>query len=82
MLIWHPPCTNFVMPKALIDDAICRPTADVHLTTSISDSNLSVLLTRALTILTLSIVHDVVGWPEQSSVAIIVLPLWNLSIHW
>jgi hypothetical protein len=37
--------------------------------------------TRTLTQSTLS-VHEVVGWPKQSSSAMLVLPLWNLSTHW
>jgi len=36
-LLWHPPCTNFVIPKILVIDGICRSTADVQLVSCISD---------------------------------------------
>lgn len=51
-LLWHPPGTNFVIPEVLMDNAICRFTADAQLVGHISDSNSAVLLNRALTHLT------------------------------
>jgi hypothetical protein len=64
-----------LIPKVLVDDGICRSTADVQFVGYISDSNLSVSWTKALTRSTLSTVHEVVGWPEQSSSMMLVLPL-------
>jgi hypothetical protein len=40
LLLLHPPCTNFVIPKVLVDDGICISTADVQLSYP-SDNNLS-----------------------------------------
>jgi len=47
-LLWHPPFTNVVRPKALVDDGICRSTADDQLISYISDSNPTVLLKQSL----------------------------------
>jgi len=47
-LLWHLPSTNFVIPKALMDDRVCRSTADVQLVSCISDSNLFVFLNQSI----------------------------------
>jgi len=48
-------------------------------------SNLSVTvigcIEPVLTCSALSAISEVVGWPEWSSLMMLVLPLWNLSIH-
>jgi len=48
MLLWHPPCTNSVILKVLVDDGICGSTPDVQLVRCISDSNPSVLLNQGI----------------------------------
>jgi len=78
-LLWHPPCTTFMMPKVLVDDGIYRCTTNVQLIGCISDSNISLEPEHEL--LTLSTGHKVVGWPEWSSSVMFVLPFWNLSTH-
>jgi hypothetical protein len=47
-LLWYPSCTNFVIPEVLVDDGICRSTADVILVGYISDSNLSILSNQSI----------------------------------
>jgi len=82
MLLWHPPCTKFVIPKVLMDEGICRSTADVQLVGYISDNNLSVHLTQSINS-DYDVYHSWCGWTSgQSSSMTFVLPLWNLSTHW
>jgi hypothetical protein len=47
-LLWHQSCTNFVIPEVLMDDGICRSTADVQLVCYISASDLSVLSNQSI----------------------------------
>jgi len=47
-LLWHLSCTKFVISVGLVDDKICRSTADVQLVGYISDSNPSVLLKQRM----------------------------------
>jgi len=49
-LLWHLLYTNFVVPEVLMDDRICRSTADVQLVSCISDSNLCILLNQSINI--------------------------------
>jgi len=81
-LFWHPPNTNFVIPEFLVGDRTRRFTADVQLVSYISDSNPLSSWIRTLNRSTLSAMCEVVRWPEQSSSAMLVLPLQNLSTHW
>jgi len=80
-LLWHPPCTTFVIPKVLVDDGIYRSTADIQLVRYISESNPS-SWTRTLTWSILYALHEVVDLPKWSSLMMLVLPIWNLSSHW
>jgi len=79
-LLWHPPCTNYVIPKALTDDRICRSTADVQLVSCISDSNPSVLLNWSMN--SFNILHHLWSDGPSGLQMMLVLPLWNLYIHW
>jgi hypothetical protein len=64
-LLWHPPCTNFVISKVLEDDGICRSTADVQLVGCISDSNQSVLLNQSINSFN-TVRHSWSGWTPQA----------------
>jgi hypothetical protein len=37
-LLWHAPCTDFAVPKVVMDDGICISIADVQLLSYISDT--------------------------------------------
>jgi len=81
-LLWHSSCTNIVIPKILMDNRICRSTADVQLFSCITDSNTSVLLNQSINSLNIVCHCEVVGQPKQPSSVTLVLPLWNFSTHW
>jgi hypothetical protein len=73
-VLWYAPCTNFVTPEVLVDDGICRSTADVQLIGSINDSNPSVLLNQSIN--SFKIVRR--SWSVRTA---IFVPLWNLYMH-
>jgi len=74
-VLWYAPCTNFVTSEALVDDGICRSTADVQLFICISDSNPSVLLNQSIN--SFKIVRR--SWSVWTA---IFVPLWNLYTLW
>jgi hypothetical protein len=80
-LVWHPPCTNFVILDVLVGDGICRSTDDVQLIGYISDRNLSAPLNQIINFFN-AVICEVIGRLKLSSSTIVFLPLQTLFTHW
>jgi len=76
-LLWHLPCTNFLVPEVLVGDGVCRSISE--LVNYISDRNPSVLLNHCINLFSI-VYHLWSGWTSSS--AILILPLWNFSTQW
>jgi len=76
-LLWHWPCTHFVIPEVLVDDGICVSTADVQLIDCISDSNLSVVLNQSINLFNI-LCHL---WNCWSSRAVFINDAWSATLE-